>query len=135
MKEIILIFYILLGLSDIMLFVDFRGLIFSFLLSKRNKKGAKEIHSSQSLFDRFTFNYIKEHTIYPKEYMFFHRFYFVFLIVLPIQYTALVITNIFSMKAVTVMLVLFILIKFACFIYLCLQRNSKRIYRFDKRYE
>ena len=86
MNEIILVLYILLVLLDIIIFVDFRGLLFSFLLSKRNRKSAKKIHSSKSFFDRFTFDYINEHTVYPKEYKFFYNLYLVFLITLPIQY-------------------------------------------------
>ena len=135
MNEIILVLYILLVLLDIIIFVDFRGLLFSFLLSKRNRKSAKKIHSSKSFFDRFTFDYINEHTVYPKEYKFFYNLYLVFLITLPIQYAILVITNVFSIKAVTILLVLFGLIKLVLGIYLRLQQNSYRIYRFDKRYK
>ena len=135
MNEIIPVLYILLVLLDIIIFVDFRGLIFSFLLSKRNRKSAKKIHSSKSFFDRFTFNYVEEHTIYLKEYKFFHNFYLVFLLTLPIQYAILVLTNVFSIKAVTSLLVLFGLIKLVLGIYLRLQQNSYRIYRFDKRYK
>ena len=135
MKEIITVLYVLLVLSDITIFTDFRGLIFSFLLSKRNIKSAKKIHSSKSFFDRFTFNYVEEHAIYLKEYKFFHNFYLAFLITLLIQYAVLVITNVFSIKAVTILLVLFGLIKLVLGIYLRLQQNSYRIYRFDKRYK
>ncbi len=135
MKEIIPALYVLLILLDIIIFCDFRGLIFSFLLSKRNRKSAKKIHSSKSFFDRFTFNYVEEHAIYLKEYKFFHNFYLIFLITLLIQYAVLVIINVFSIKAVTILLVLFGLIKLVLGIYLRLQQNSYRIYRFDKRYK
>ena len=135
MNEIIPVLYILLVLLDIIIFVDFRGLLFSFLLSKRNRKSAKKIHSSKSFFDRFTFNYVKEHAIYPKAYKFFHNFYLAFLITFPVQYTALITTHIFSIKAVTILLVSFVIIKLVIGAYLRLQMNSNRIYKFDKRYK
>ena len=134
MKKIITVLYVLLVLSDITIFTDFRGLIFSFLLSKRNIKSAKKIHSSKSFFDRFTLNYVKEHAIYPKAYKFFHNFYLAFLITFPIQYTALITTHIFSIKAVTILLVSFVIIKLVIGAYLRLQVNPGRIYKFDKRY-
>ena len=42
MIKLLIMFYFMLLLLDIILFTDFRDLMFSFLLSKRNKKRGKE---------------------------------------------------------------------------------------------
>ena len=51
---------------------DLQTIVYGFLLSKRNDKTARKIHQQQSKKDRFTLSYIKNHTIYPKQ---FRRFY------------------------------------------------------------
>jgi hypothetical protein len=80
-----ILFYFILLLLDIILFTTFRDLMFSFLLSKRNKKGAKKIHQSQDPSNRFTFNYVKDHAIYKKEFNFFHKFYIANLFFTPVH--------------------------------------------------
>ena len=56
-------FFLGILLSDWVTFDKTRDLLFSFLLSKRNRKKAKEIHRAQSKKDRFTMSYIKEYAI------------------------------------------------------------------------
>ena len=135
MTELIIAFYFLLLLSDVVLFTDFRKLMFSFLLSKRNEKGAKKIHQSQNRFNRFTFNYVKEHAVYKKEFHFFHKFYIANLYFTPVQYLAVIIFNFISLKITFILQIIFCVIKLICHFILRTQQNSNRIFRFDKRYK
>ena len=61
---------VIIVLLDITICSHLRILVYSFLLSKRNIKGAKKIHKQQTRKDRFTLEYIKEHAIYQKEFRF-----------------------------------------------------------------
>ena len=108
MKVILFLLYVMVIGCDILNFFDFRSLMLSFLLSKRNLKGAKKIHRSQSAFDRLTFNYVKNHAIYTKEYNFLHSIYLVFLCTLPIQYAALIIVDLLSNKAAIIVLLVLV---------------------------
>ena len=126
--------YVFLFSLDIILVSTFRGLMFSFLLSKHNKKGAKKIHKSQSAINRFTFGYIKHHTLHPKEYKCFHGFYIVNLCFAPIQYLSLLITNILSLTTTVILLCIFCALKMFFNVVLFIQQNSERVFRFDKRY-
>lgn len=78
-------------LLQILVFVAFEAfnfyqltqLVYSFLLAKRNEKGAKKIHNQQSKKDRFTLSYVKNYTIYPRQCNRFYKirlFYIAFLI-------------------------------------------------------
>ena len=135
MTELMIAFYFLLLLSDVVLFTDFRKLMFSFLLSKRNEKGAKKIHQSQNRFNRFTFNYVKEHAVYKKEFHFFHKFYIANLYFTPVQYLAVIIFNFISLKITFILQIIFFVIKLICNFILRTQQNVNRIFRFDKRYK
>lgn len=135
MNVILGLLYFLTIVCDIVIFVDLRGLMLSFLLSKRNLKGAKKIHRSQSAFDRLTFNYVKNHTIHTKEYSLFHGVYLVFLCTLPIQYAVLITVNLLSSKAAIIVLSVLIILKFLLAIFLRFLQNSDRIFKFDKRYK
>ena len=135
MTELILVFYFLLLLSDIVLFTDFRKLMFSFLLSKRNEKGAQKIHQSQNRSNRFTYNYVKDYTPYKKECRFFHGFYMVNLYFTPFQYLLVIVFNLLSLKITFVLQIIFCIIKLICNFILRTQQNSNRIFRFDKRYQ
>ena len=132
---IIAILYFIVLLLDLILFITFRDLMFSFLLSKRNKKSALKIHKSQSFLDRLTFNYVEEQAIYKKQYGFFHSFYIVNLCFAPIQYILLATINFISLKATFILQVIIIVIKMIFNFILRLQRNDNRIFKFDKRYK
>ncbi len=121
-------------LSDIILFCDLRELVCSFLLSKRNRKGAEKIHMEQSKWARFTLSYIKNYAVYPKEYAFFHGLYNAVMIwVLP-QYILLILVSVFWADWFLVCAGVFGAIKIILFIIVRLQFNANRISRFDKRY-
>ena len=135
MIKLIIGFYFLLLLSDVVLFTDFRKLMFSFLLSKRNEKGAKKIHQAQSRSDRFTFRYVKDYTPYQKEFRFFHGFYMVNLYFTPFQYLAVIVFNFISLKITFILQIIFFVIKLICNFILRSQQNANRIFRFDKRYQ
>ena len=135
MKVILFLLYVMVIGCDILIFFDFRSLMLSFLLSKRNLKGAKKIHRSQSAFDRLTFNYVNNHPIHTKEYSLFHGVYLVFLCMLPIQYAVLITVNLLSSKAAIIVLSVLIILKFLLAIFLRFLQNSDRIFKFDKRYK
>ena len=135
MIKLIIGFYFLLLLSDVVLFTDFRKLMFSFLLSKRNEKGAKKIHQAQSRSDRFTFRYVKDYTPYQKEFRFFHGFYMVNVYFTPFQYLAVIVFNFISLKITFILQIIFFVIKLICNFILRSQQNANRIFRFDKRYQ
>ena len=135
MTRLLIIFYLMLLLLDIILFITFRDLMFSFLLSKKNKKGARKIHQSQDLSNRFTFNYVKEHAVYKKEFNFFHKFYIANLYFIPIQYLLIIILNFISLKTTFIFQIIFCTTKLICNFILWSQQNSHRIFKFDKRYK
>ena len=135
MLDVIIISYFLLLLTDIILFITFRDLMFSFLLSKRNIKGAKKIHKTQNFLNRFTFNYVKEHTIHKREFQFFYKFYITDLYFSPLQYLLLVVLNFISLKSTFILQVIFLVIKLICNFILRAQQNSNRIFKYDKRYK
>ena len=135
MTKLIILLYFMLLLSDIILFTTFRDLMFSFLLSKRNKKGAKKIHQSQDRSNRFTFNYVKDYAIYKKEFDFFHKFYTANLYFTPVQYLLIIILNFISLKATFIFQIIFCITKLICNFILWSQQNSSRIFKFDKRYK
>ena len=132
--KIIVAIYIVFILNDIILFCDLRKLIYSFLLSKRNRKGAEKIHSEQSGWARFTLSYIKAYTIYPKEYRLFHGLYKASMIWLFPQYTSLIFVSIFWAHWFLLFALIFGIIKIILFIIVSLQFNANRISRFDKKY-
>ena len=132
---LVVLFYFLLLLLDIILFVTFRNLMFSFLLSKRNPKSAREIHLSQDRSNRFTFKYIENHATYKKAFQFFHKFYMVNLYFIPFQYLSVIIFNFISLKITFLLQAVFCIIKLICNFILRTQQNSNRIFKFDKRYQ
>lgn len=132
--KIIVAIYIVFILSDIILFFDLRKLIYSFLLSKRNRKGAEKIHSEQSGWARFTLSYIKDYAVYPKEYAFFHGLYKASMIWLLPQYMILTLVAIFWNDYFLLSAIIFGIIKIILFIIVSLQFNANRISRFDKKY-
>ena len=135
MTKLLIILYLMLLLLDIILFITFRDLMFSFLLSKRNKKGARKIHQSQDRLNRFTFNYVRERAVYKKEFHFFHKFYIANLYFTPFQYLLVIILNFISLKTTFIFQIIFCIIKTICNFILRSQQNSSRIFKFDKRYK
>ena len=132
--KIIVAIYLVFILSDIILFCDLRKLIYSFLLSKRNRKGAEKIHLEQSTWARFTLSYIKNYTVYPKEYAFFHGLWKASMIWLLLQYMILTLVAIFWNDYFLLPAIIFGIIKIILCIIVGLQFNANRISRFDKRY-
>ena len=61
-------------------------LVYGFLLSKRNDKTARKIHRQQSKKDRFTLSYIKNHTIYQKQFRIFYIIRLLYIYSLVPQY-------------------------------------------------
>ena len=74
MIDVLILSYISLIGLDLINLIDLRKLVYSFLLSKRNLRGADKIHKMQSKKDRLSLSYIKEYTIYPKSFRFFFGF-------------------------------------------------------------
>ena len=132
--KVMIIVYIWFVLSDMILFCDLRELVYSFLLSKRNRKSAEKIHLEQNPWARFTLSYIKDFVIYPKEYAFFHGLYLVSMIWLLPQYTILTLTAIFWNHYFLLFAIIFAIVKIILCIIVRLQFNANRISRFDKRY-
>ena len=79
-----------------------RILVYSFLLSKRNIKGARKIHMAHGKMDRFTLSYIKKYTIYPKQYAFYHKMMIVYYASIIPQYVMLTVVGIFLTDCVFV---------------------------------
>ena len=134
--EILILLYICLLLLDILSLLDLRKLLYSFLLSKRNLKGARKIHKEQTVKNKILLSYIKQYAIYTKEFIFFKRLYIVWLFSLVPQYVILLIVNMFSQLATMILLcVCFVIKLIIVFVVIRSQFNSKRISRFDHRYK
>ena len=134
MTTILILLYIELGLLDILLILDLRKLLFSFLLTKHNLKGAKKIHISKNRINRFSLSYIGEYAIYQKEFKRFYKLWiWVFAILVP-QYIILIFTNLFSEIIALILLVICCLVKMFLNFIVRIQFNSHRISKFDKRY-
>ena len=132
MVEILASLYVVLLLSDFILILDLRKLVYSFLLSKRNIKGARKIHLLQSKISKITLAYIKDYAIYPREFRFFWRIWMIVLVTVIPQYVIAIICNIFSLRLAVILLIVFFIIKIALNILVAFQFKG-RISRFDKR--
>ena len=95
MVEIKICFFIVTVLSDISLTTQIRRLVYSFLLTKRNLKGAKKIHEKQSFVSKITLSYIKDHAIYPKDFCLWHTVWMIHIISILPQYLGLLLINVF----------------------------------------
>lgn len=122
-------------LTDYLLIVFLRRLVYSFLLSKHNIKGAKKIHCSQSYKNKLTLNYIKAYVIYPKQFDFWHKVYLFFLVSTPLTYIVIALVGIFDIATSVNLIIIFYVIKTICFFIVRAQFNSGRISKFDKRYK
>ena len=132
-KLIIILYLAVIG-TDAINLSDLRSLVYSFLLSKRNLKGAKKIHLTQTKKDRFTLSYIKNHAIYPKEFNFFYKLRIAYISSLIPQYAAIIILNVFSAFGAAGFLLILFIVKLIFALVVIRSQFSGRISRFDKRY-
>lgn len=97
MNVVIYLLYSLIVLFDIIIISDARRLLLDFLIGRRNRKNAMQIHSEQTLNNRVHMGYIhpmlKEHKNTFKKY---HTLYLVILYSLVPQYAAIVLVHIFA---------------------------------------
>ena len=135
MIETIIVLCIISILLDINLMIDLRGILFSFLLAKRNRKSANSMHKAQSFGDKLTFKYVGKHTAYVKDFKFYYRVHFLFLIIFPIMYILSAVFSVISLKIGTILLGAFSAIKLCLSIYLKFQQNSNRVFKYDKKYK
>ena len=121
-------------LYDLGLLYFLRDLVYSFLLSKRNQKGAKKIHKSQSLKNRLTLSYIEEHAVYQKQFKRFYRLRLGYIYALIPQYVILAASFIISKNVALAYLMLLFAVKIVLLFYIGHYFSSK-ISIFDKRYK
>ena len=133
MVELLILLLLLLFLLDCGNLVFLRSLVYSFLLSKRNIKGAKKIHNEQSLKNRLFLSYIVEYAIYKKEFVFYHKCWVFNLISLVPQYSLLFVVLMISSFVSLLFTVVLVLLKLILFFFV-MSNFSNRISKFDKRY-
>lgn len=134
MVSTLTLFYFMIVVIDIINLIDLRKLTYSFLLSKRNLKAAKKIHSAQTRTNKITLSYIRNYTAYPKEFNVFQKLWIVYILIIVPQYVSIVIVNFFSILLAKILLIIVGIVKFVFAIVIAAQFSSKRISRFDKRY-
>lgn len=116
------------SVMEIIYIQTLRMLVYSFLLSKRNIKGAKKIHNQQSKKNRFTLSYIKNHTIFPKQFRRFYMFRLFYIYSLIPQYIIIVVSFfVFNIRLITDIIFSFKIVLFF-FIGLFFIRNKTSIY-------
>lgn len=81
---------------DLFLSWEQTRLVYSFLLTKKNRKSARALHRSRTFFEKITLCYVKEYTYYPKAYGFLYRFRLIYIATLIPQYIALIMIHIFA---------------------------------------
>ena len=95
MVEIKISIFVALVLFDIILTNKMRALVYSFLLSKHNLKGAGKIHSKQSFLSKITLSYIKDYSIFPKDFSLWHTVWMIHIISILPQYLSLLLIHVF----------------------------------------
>ena len=125
-----ILFFVFLDIANIGIL---RDLVYSFLLSKRNSKGAKKIHRIQSGRHKLTLSYIKHYTIYPKAFKRFYLLYLSYMASIIPQYAFIVIIFFMSKTAFNYALYSLLIIKVVLF-FIIASNFSSKISRFDKRY-
>lgn len=130
----LLVFYIIAIGIDICLMIDLRGILFSFMLSKRNRKSACTIHKSQNFKSRFSFSYVQNLTSFTKPFKIYYIIHLINWIFIPIQYLSTAIIAIFSFKISIILLSVFSAIKLILCIWLFFQRDSRKVFKYDKKY-
>ena len=131
MKESLIGFYFCVAIFDSSNLYFLRQLVYSFLLSNHNHKTARKIHKAQSRRNKLTLSYIKDHTVYPKHFVFWHRFSFIYFFSLIPQYAIVITVNFFLAKLALIFLLFLFAIKLFISIAIALQFDGK-ISRFDK---
>ena len=134
MIKILVLSYFLLAGIDFFNLLDLRKLVYSFLLSQRNTKGAKKIHLVQPLKSRITLSYIYEYAVYKKEFRFFQKSLMIYYYTLAPQYFFVITVNFFSIRISLMLLFVFFALKFIIAFMISCQFSSKRISKFDKRW-
>ena len=120
---------------DALLCWRLKNLVYSFLLSKRNIKGAKKIHDQQTKKDRFTLKYIEQHAIYPKEFRFFQSFRMIYLYSLLPVYAILGTLFLISQNVFLISIGVIIAIKLCIVAYIRFHFWTQSITVYDKRYK
>ena len=130
---------VMIVMLDVLLCNDLKNLVYSFLLSKRNIKGAKKIHDQQTKKDRFTLKYIEQHAIYPKEFRFFQSFRMIYLYsLLPVYAilgTLFLISQNVPRNVLLISIGVIIAIKFCIVAYIRFHFWTQSITVYDKRYK
>ena len=132
-KILVLAYFLLIGI-DTLNIVDLRKLVYSFLLSKRNKKSAQKIHLEQSRENRFTLSYIHKYAVYKREFRFFQKSLMIYYYTIIPQYFFIIAINFISLYVTLALLIIFFMIKFVIAMMISTQFSHNRISRFDKRY-
>ena len=133
MIKVYLVIYFAVFLMDIINVISLRDLVYSFLLSKRNLKGAKKIHNAQTKMMRFTLKYIENYTIYPKEFRFFQKSWIIYLASILPQWAFAILIHLLNFFNPLIFVAVISSIKIVCAVIIRSQFKS-RISRFDKRY-
>lgn len=133
MVKLFFLALIVILITDYFLIVFLRRLVYSFLLSKHNIKGAKKIHCAQSHKNKLTLNYIKVHAIYPKQFDFWHKVYLFFLVSTPLPYIVIVLVGIFNIAASVNLIIVFDVIKTICLFIVRSRFVTQYITIYDKR--
>ena len=126
---------VMIVMLDVLLCNDLKNLVYSFLLSKRNIKGAKKIHDQQTKKDRFTLKYIEQYAIYPKEFRFFQSFRMIYLYSLLPVYAILGTLFLISQNVFLISIGVIIAIKLCIFAYIHFYFRPYPISVYDKRYK
>ena len=130
MVKIILQILYIMGL-DCAILSDLKEIVYGFLLSKRNTKGAKKIHMQQCKKDRFTLLYIKEYTEYPKQFRRFYKIRLLYITLLIPQYIILLFA-LTCFDAFWLANLMFIL-KILFFVVICMPFIENKLSIYDKR--
>ena len=135
MVDFLILLAVLLIILDLLNTIFLRELVYSFLLSKRNIKGARKIHRSQTRKSRLTLSYIREYAIYEKEFSLFHRLWMINLASMLPQYLLITIALIISSSIAFCLIAVFVFFKMIMLFVIRSQfLGPHRISRFDKRY-
>ena len=138
-QTLLVLSVVMIVMLDVLLCNDLKNLVYSFLLSKRNIKGAKKIHDQQTKKDRFTLKYIEQYAIYPKEFRFFQSFRMIYLYsLLPVYAilgTLFLISQNVPRNVLLISIGVIIAIKLCIFAYICFHFRPYPISVYDKRYK
>ena len=135
MIRLLIVLYVITGLADILNLIELRKLVYSFLLTKRNLKGAKKIHAAQTSKERFTLSYIRNYTVFTNKFSFCQKILMVYYYALIPVYALLITVNVFSLTAVLIMHIVFLTIKLTLAMYVASHFSSNRVSIFDKRFK